>query len=111
MSLATIWAEVEADAKAAVLAVEGGVEKLAAEIGPVIVAEVEATLKELCQIAIGAVIAEAPKVISGAEKFGNAVATVVQTAEAQGKSVVVANAQMAVQGAFTAIQAAVNPAS
>lgn len=111
MSLAAILAEVEADAKAAVAAVEGGVEKLAEEIGAVVIPEAEALLKELFQIAIGAVIAEAPKVLSGAEKFGNAVANVVQTAEAKGKAVIVADAQLAVQGAFKAVQAAVSQAA
>ena len=108
MSLATIWAEVEAEAIAAVNAVEGGIEKLAAEIGPVIVADVEALLKELCQLAIGAVLAEAPKVISGSEKFSSAVTNVFQTVEARGKAVAIENVRMAVQSAYQMVKFAIS---
>lgn len=110
MSLATIWEEIEADARAAIAAVEGGVEKLAEEIGTVVVSDAEAVLKQLYQLSIAAVLAEAPKAISGSEKFGNAVANIIQAVEAQGKAVIVSNAQAAVQSVYNAVKLAVSPA-
>lgn len=104
MSFATLIAQVETDAKAAIQAVVGGVEKLAEEIGPVLVNDAEALLKELFDIATSAVLAEAQKAISGQEKFGNAVANVIQTVEAQGKQVILQDAHMAVQGAYNIVK-------
>ena len=84
--------------------------KIAAAIGPVVVQDMEEFLSAIGQIAIGAVMKQAPLVLSGTEKFGSAVADVVQQVEAQGKAVAVSDAQMAVQAAYHAVQVAVTPA-
>lgn len=55
-------------------------------------------------IALNAVVTEAGKAISGTEKFGNAVQNVVQTVEAAGKPIVVADGQALVQNAYNYIQ-------
>ena len=108
MSLASVVQDIEAFAKGAVASFEGGVEKVAEQIGPVLVHDVENLLRELGQIAVSAVMTELPKAISGQEKFGSAVTNVMQTAEAQGKTVLIQDAQQAVQTAFRAVQVAVS---
>lgn len=85
--------------------------KIAEAIGPVVVQDLEDFLAALGQIAIGAVLKQAPLVLSGSEKFGAAVTSVVQQVEAQGKAVAVSDAQMAVQAAYHAVQVAVTPKS
>lgn len=65
---------------------------------------VEVAFEDLAALAGKAILAEAPKLISGSEKFGNAVANVVQTVEAGGKTVLINTAQAAVQTAFLAAQ-------
>lgn len=113
MSLATWFTALEAQAKAEFekLVSEGEAEakKIADAIGPVIVADLENFLSAIGQIAIGAVMKQAPLVLSGAEKFGNAVASVVQQVEGQGKAILVSDAQMAVQAAYHAVQVVVSP--
>lgn len=108
MSLASWFANLEAEAKVELEKLGAEAAKVAEEVGKVVVPEVEAFLKELGSIALQAVIAEAPKLISGSEKFGSAVTSVVQQVEAQGKAVAIQDAQMAVQGAFRAIQVTVS---
>lgn len=83
-------------------------EKVAKAIGPVIVADLEDFLSAIGTIAIGAVLKQAPLVLSGAEKFGAAVTHVVQQVEEQGKTIAIQDAQMAVQGAYHAVQVAVS---
>ena len=86
---------------------EAVVVKYATELLPKLENAVEVAFQDLADIAGGAVLAELPKLISGSEKFGNAVASVVQTVEAQGKTVVLATAQAAVQTAYlTAVDVA-----
>lgn len=104
MSLATVIASVEATIKADLAAVENGLEKVAETVAPVVVDAAEAFLREIFTIAAQAVLAEAPKVISGTEKFGNAVTNVIQTVEAQGKTILLQDAQMAVQGGYHIVQ-------
>jgi len=112
MSLASWFAVLEKEAAAEfdkiVSEAEAEAKVIAAAIGPVVVADLEAFLSAVGQIAIGAVLKQAPLVISGAEKFGSAVASVVQQVEAKGKAIAVADAQMAVQGAYHAVQVAVS---
>lgn len=81
--------------------------KFAAAFLPKVEATVEAALEDLAEIAGKAILGEALKTISGAEKFGNAVTNVVQTVEAQSKTVILATAQNAVQTAYlTAVDVA-----
>lgn len=107
MSLASVFQELEAEAKAAVTSFEGGVVSVAEKLGPIILTDIENFLRDIGSIALQAVMAELPKTISGDEKFGNAVAAVVQTVEAKSKPILVQQAQQAVQNAFTAVQSAV----
>lgn len=64
----------------------------------------EAALEDLAGVALNAVVAQAPLLITGQEKFGGAVTAVVQAVEAGGKTVAVQTAQMAVQQAYLAAQ-------
>jgi hypothetical protein len=70
--------------------------KFAAFIKPVIVAG----LSEVKDAALAAVLSEAPKVITGQEKFNSAVQNVVDTLKYQGKSVAIGIAQQEVQYAY-----------
>lgn len=102
-SVTAFVAQVEAFFKNA----ETKFENFAAEFLPQVGNVLEVALEDLAQVAGAAVLAEAPKLISGQEKFGNAVANVVQTVEAQGKTVAIQTAQTAVQTAYlTAVQVA-----
>lgn len=67
----------------------------------------EVALEDLAEIAVGAVLKQAPLVLDGTEKFGNAVASVVQTVEASGKTVAIQTAQTAVQTAYLTVQSVV----
>lgn len=74
--------------------------QVAEDIGEIVIDAAEATLEEIAPIAIDAVVQEAPKVISGQEKFGAAVTHLIQTVEARGKTIGLTNAQMAIQAAY-----------
>lgn len=80
------------------------VEAVAAAFLPKAEVLVEAALETLATIAVDAVLGQASQVISGTEKFGAAVTNVIQTVEAQGKTVAVQTAQTAVQTAYLTIQ-------
>lgn len=80
---------------------------IAENVGEFVVDEAEIGLEELGSIALDAVETEAPKVLGGGEKFGSAVTNVIQTVEAKGKTILVSDAQAAVQNAYHAFQAAV----
>lgn len=73
-------------------------------IEPIVETAVEDTIEDLGTIAMNAVITQAPLVISGTEKFGAAVTSVVQTVEAAGKTIPEQNAQVAVQAAYVKAQ-------
>ena len=68
-----------------------------------------ASLEEVGTLALNAVMAEAPKVLSGAEKLSNATATVITSLGASGKSVGTALAQTAVQSAYNVISNLIHP--
>jgi hypothetical protein len=69
-----------------------------------VVADLKALWAFAAPLAINAVIAEAKNIASGQEKFGNAVASVVQDVEAAGKPILVADGQALVQNAYNYIQ-------
>jgi hypothetical protein len=98
---------VEAEAQAA----EAKIVEVADEIGPVVVEYSEEFLSSLAQIAIGAVLQQAPLVISGAEKFGGAVTTVIQSVETQGKTIALNDAHAITQAAYNAVQQVATPAA
>jgi len=108
MSLAIWFTNLEIEAKAKFDELGAEAERIAEKIGPVVVADIESALEQLGKLALGAVITEAPKLISGGEKFGNAVANVVQSVEGQGKAILVQDAQMAVQNAYYALKLAIS---
>lgn len=60
----------------------------------------EVALEDIAEIAGSAVLQEAGNVIGGKEKFGNAVAHVIQKVEISGKTVAISIAQQAVQTAY-----------
>jgi hypothetical protein len=64
-----------------------------------------ATAKELGQVALNAVVAEVPKVISGQEKFNSAVQNVKGTLLASGKSAALSLIEVAVQAAYEGLKA------
>lgn len=68
---------------------------------------VEVSLEEVLNVAAKAVLAEAPKVISGQEKFQNAVNSVLKSVGTSGKTIAVNTAGAAVQLAYLEIQNAV----
>ena len=71
---------------------------------PLIIASAE----EVAQIALQAVLTQAPLVISGQEKFNAATANVVSTLGQAGKTQGIALITAAVQGAYNAVSQAVN---
>lgn len=60
----------------------------------------EAFFPALAQIALGAVLQQAPLILSGAEKFGAATVSVIQQVEAQGQTLATNDAHAVVQAAF-----------
>ena len=108
MSLATWFADLEGEAREKLAALGTEAAHVIEKIGPVVAQDIERALAALGKLALDAVIAEAPKLISGREKFGNAVANVVQGIEGQGKAVLVQDAQMAVQNAYYAFKLAIS---
>lgn len=77
-------------------------ENIWGKIEPQVEADLEAFFSAFAQIALGAVLKQAPLVISGAEKFGEAVVTVIQQAEAKGWQVAVPAVQQLVQQVYVA---------
>lgn len=65
---------------------------------------IEVAIEDVAEIAAKAVLEQAPKVISGQEKFGNAVTFVVQQVQSSGKTIAVQTAQAAVQIAYLEAQ-------
>ena len=108
MLLATWIANLEIEAKEKLDALGAEAQHIVEKIGPVVVADIGSALEELGKLALDAVIAEAPKLISGREKFGSAVTNVVQSLEGQGRTILVQDAQMAVQNAYYAFKLAVS---
>jgi len=96
-----------ANAEAWIEAEWAKIEPYAASFEQAVESDVEIAFEDLAQISLGAVLAQAPAVLSGAEKFGTAVTSVVQTVEAAGKTVAVTTAQTAVQQAYDTIASAV----
>lgn len=100
----SVLSDFEAEAVKFFNTVKADVEKFAHEFVPAVEKTVEVALVDIAQLAGQAVMAELPFAISGAEKFGNAVQHVVQTVEAQGKTIAIQTAQTAVQMAYITAQ-------
>lgn len=111
-SLQQWFQSLEQDAEAKLKALGAEAEVIAEKIGTVVVDDFEAGLAKMGSYALDAVVQEAPKLISGQEKASNAVTNVAQKLEADGIGIVMGDVQMAVQGAYRALQvAASKPAS
>lgn len=80
------------------------VEQFATEFAPKAENLLEVAFTDLAELAGEAVLTQATALISGKEKFGNAVTHVVQTVEASGKTVAIQSAQAAVQVAYLTAQ-------
>ena len=78
---------------------------------PEVISDVEVALEDIAKVALDAVLAAAPMVLSGSEKFGQAVTDVIQSVEKSGKTIVLATAHMAVQQAYLAAQTVAKAAS
>ena len=100
----SFWTDFESFINKAALEIESDLVKIAKDIKPLVVAGFE----EIATLALNAVASEAPKVLSGQEKLGNAVSTVVTSLGSQGKSISVAVAEAAVQSAYNTISALLN---
>lgn len=104
-----LWLEIEGAAKTAVTALIADVLLVENQIVPAIESELVTLLGQLKDVAVAAVLEVAKLTISGEEKFGTAVTTVFQHAEANAIAIGIADAQMLVQQTYRAIQKAVGP--
>lgn len=100
----SFWTDFESFVKIAIHAVETELASIATKIKPLLIAGAE----ELATAALNAVMAEAPKVISGSEKLDSAVSSVITGLAGRGKSVGAAVAQAAVQTAYNELSAILN---
>lgn len=82
--------------------IKAALQKFVGIITPQVEADLEAFFEAFAQIALGAVLQQVPLVVSGAEKFGTAVTSVIQQAEAKGWAVAVPAAQQLVQQVYNA---------
>lgn len=95
----SFWSDFEGALGTAVKAAEADVVAAAKYLSPMLVASGQ----EVAQAALGAVLAQAPSVLSGSEKLSVATASVVNTLAASSKSVAASVAMAAVQAAYNAI--------
>lgn len=105
-TFAELWAEIEGAAAAAVTAIKAEVIIVENQIVPEIEADLVMALGQLKDLAITTVLEMATRTLSGSEKFGTAVTTVFQHAEANAIAIGIADAQMLVQQAYRAVQKA-----
>ncbi len=102
--LGDFFAAKVAEGKAEVEAIAAKVAPDVEEIAENAIEYIEGGLTQLGEFAWNAVIAEGEAVISGKDKFSTATQSVIQMVEADGKTVGLATAQMAVQGAFKTLE-------
>jgi hypothetical protein len=95
----SFWTDFETLLTKAVKAAEADVVLVAQYFKPKLVAGAE----EIATIALQAVLAQAPKLISGSEKLSAATSAVVSAVSASGKTIAVNIAETAVQAAVNAL--------
>lgn len=100
----SIFASIKSKLSAIVTSLGNQIKAVAATFLPKAEALVEVGVEDILNIAASAVLAEAPRLISGQDKFQSAVQSVVQTVASQGKTIAVNTAGAAVQLAFLEIQ-------
>lgn len=98
------WQQFEAAVSNGTHALLAQLQALGAKLKPL----VEATAEELATVALNAVMAEVPKVLSGQEKLNSATANIVNGLAAQGKTIGAAAAQAAAQTSYNFLSAALN---
>jgi hypothetical protein len=104
MSIESFFAEIGGYVVTEVTKVAAEAAQLGEQLVSTGVADVETVFSEGAPLAVQAVLAEAPKVISGQEKFSNAVVNVYQQLQAKLGPVVEADVQALVQMAYQGIQ-------
>lgn len=101
----SFWTDFSSALSKAVVVAKADIEAVAQYFKPMLITSAE----ELGEIALQAVLAEAPKVISGAEKLSNATSTVLTDLGAAGKKVAISDATTAVQAAYTEVSNSLHP--
>ena len=104
MSVLGIFSSLGIDLAAEAAKVGGGLIQLGERVGETAVADVESVFKQGVPLAVQAIAAEVPKVISGDEKFGNAVTSVAEQLEATLGPVVIADVQTLVQMTYRGLE-------
>lgn len=99
-----IFTELEGFFEAAWTTVKADATELFTESEAIVVADLKALWAFAAPLALNAVMAQATAVATGQEKFGNAVASVVQSVEAAGMPIVITDGQALVQNAYNYIQ-------
>lgn len=97
---AQLWADITAEAEK----VKTELVALGKELATEAVADIEAVFKAGAPLVLPAILAEAPKLISGEEKFGNAVTNVAQQLQVQLGPVLIQDVQALVQTGFRSAQ-------
>jgi hypothetical protein len=101
----TSWAQLEAFLKMEAAKIGPAINAIAQFFKPMAVA----SLEEIATAALNSVMAEAPKVLAGTEKFANAVSNVITTAGQNGKVVAASLAETAVQAAYNTLSTIIHP--
>jgi hypothetical protein len=102
----SFWTDFEASIHTAIINTWAEIEKIGTLIKPMAIA----TAEDVATIALGAVMQQAPLVLSGSIKLANATASVISTLASQGKSVVASQAEAAVQATYNELSSKLNAA-
>lgn len=97
---AQLWADIVTEANK----VKDELISLGKQLETAVVADIRAVFAQGAPLAVAAIIAEAPKLISGEEKFGNAVASVAEQLQVNLGPIAIQDVQTLVQAAFRGIQ-------
>ena len=101
----TSWAQLEAFLKSEAAKLGPAINAIAANFKPMLIA----SLEEIATAALNAVMAQAPKVLSGEEKLSAAISDIITGLGAQGKKVGSDLAAAAAQAAYNTISSILNP--
>lgn len=99
-----LWDDIKAEAEK----VGSEIETLAVEVGNAAVATIEDVFAQGAPLAVAAILAQAPKLISGSEKFGEAVTSVAQDLQVKLGPIAMADVQTLVQTTFTGLTSIAN---
>ena len=113
-TFAQLWDNLKAEAVTEIAKLKADAVAFEANIVPTIEADIVTVLDQFKSLAINTVLKFAQAEfanMSGEEKLGNVVTTVVQAAESAGKSIALGDAQTLAQQAFNAVSGALAPAA